>query len=54
MDKRFENLKLMKENNWEEVLPVKKELKKSKPVKKPKATKSKSALRDIIKGKNYE
>lgn len=52
LNKRFENLKSMKNNNWEEILPVEKEVKKQKPVKKAK-TKSKSALRDIIKGKQY-
>lgn len=49
LDKRFENLKQLKENNWEEIIPEKKIIVKSKVAKK-KTTKPNSNLRNIIKG----
>lgn len=49
LHKRFDNLKTLKENNWIEIIPEKKEVKKVKAIKK-KAVKPTSNLKDIIKG----
>lgn len=51
LDKRFDNLRKLRENSWVEIIPEKKEVvKKIQPVKK-KAVKSTSNLKDIIKGR---
>lgn len=53
IDKRFDNLKTLKDNNWVEIIPEKKKVvaKKVQVVKK-KTVKSSSNLKDIIKGRD--
>lgn len=51
LEKRFENLKTLKENNWKEIIPETKVNKKARVIKK-KAVKSNSNLKDIIRGKS--
>lgn len=50
LNKRFENLDTLKSNNWEEIMPEQKVVKKVQPVKKVNA-KASSKLKDAIKGR---
>lgn len=51
LDKRFDNLKQLKANNWVEIIPEVKRVNKIKVTKK-KVVQSSSRLKDMIKGKN--
>lgn len=49
LEERFKNLEKLRENNWEEIVPEKKVVKKAKPARK-KVAASHSNMKDIIKG----
>lgn len=51
LDKRFESLKQLKANGWQEVIPENKSKVKTKAIVKRRTVKSDSSLKDIIKGR---